>query len=186
MHKQYKIVPHQTPQHHYRKRRLSINTDNLLSVLEGIEGGFAIFTGILVGLSFETIDRRLLIVTAVISIIVNGFNSSAVRYSSQHYIDELDGHEKKSVFRYYLTPALVEFIVYLIVCLVVLLPLLLLPSLPLAIVGCVILTLTVLFCAGYYRGRILRTRPLRDALELTVLGALIITVGAIAGFVLSR
>ncbi len=157
-----------------------------MSVLEGIEGGFAIFSGILAGLSFETSNRRLLLITAAIGIIVNGFNSSAVRYSSQHFTDELDGREKRRVVRYYLIPALVEFLVYLVVCAVILLPLLLIGSLAGAVIASSLLTVSVLFAAGYYKGRLLGARPWRDGLELAVLGALIISVGAFAGYLLAN
>lgn len=157
-----------------------------MSVLEGIEGGFAIFSGILAGLSFETSNRRLLLITAAIGIIVNGFNSSAIRYSSQHFTDELDGHEKRRMIHYYLVPAAVEFLVYLGVCFVILLPLMLIGSLSRAVIASSLLTVLVLFAAGYYKGSLLKARPWRDGLELAVLGGLIITVGALAGYWLTR
>ena len=87
------------PVHHRRRRltpRLPFGAHNFLSVLEGIEGGFAISTGIIAGLSFGALDRRLLLLTAAVSILVNGFNNSAIKYSSEHYQDELDGRELRS------------------------------------------------------------------------------------------
>ena len=72
---------------------IPLGAEKFLAVFEGLEGGFAIGAGVLAGLSFAGLDRKILLMTAVVSIIVNGFNSSAVKYSSEHYIDELDGHE---------------------------------------------------------------------------------------------
>jgi len=164
------------------RKHIPSGPDNFLSVLEGIEGGFAIFTGIVAGLSFQISDRRLLIITGLIGIIASAFNSSAVRYSTQHYLDELDGHEKRNKTKYYLLPAIVEFIAYVLVAGVAILPLLLIDSLPLAVITCSAITVGVLFVAGYYKGWLLRMNPLRDALELSLLGAMIILLGAGAGY----
>lgn len=165
-----------------KARKLPLRPGNLLSVFEGLEGGFAIFTGVVAGLSFTTSNRHLLIMTGIISILVSGFNSSAVKYSSEHYADELDGHEKHKVFQNYLLPAIIEFAVYVGVCLVVLLPLLFIDSLFFAVLGCIILTLFVMTIAGYYRGRLLRTHPMRDAKELFLIGFGIIAVGIVTGW----
>lgn len=169
-----------------KRRRVPLGNANLLSVFEGLEGGFAIFTGIIAGLSLTTTDRRILMVTGIISILVSGFNSSAVRYASEHYLDELDGHEKRRKFVNYVLPALVEFLVYISVSLIILLPLLFMPSLTLAVLTCVALTLLVLFVAGYYRGWLLRTKPLRDATEMAMIGGGIILVGGLSGLLISR
>ena len=111
------------PKHHHT-HRIPFGANNFLSVLEGIEGGFAIFVGIIAGLSFEHIGRDLLILTAAVSIVVNAINASAVRYTSEHYLDELDGHEKRSWLKAYFLPACLVFSTYLIVSLIAVIPLL--------------------------------------------------------------
>jgi VIT1/CCC1 family predicted Fe2+/Mn2+ transporter len=168
-----------------RVRRVPLGVDNFLSVLEGLEGGFAILGGVIVGLSFTTHDRNILLVVAIITMVVNAFNSSAIRYSSQHYMDEIDGREKKHVWKYYFLPAITEFLVYLVVCGFVVLPLALLPTVALGIAWVMFTTIFILFTAGYYRGRLLRTHPVRDGMELSLLGTLIIVVGGIAGYTLA-
>jgi hypothetical protein len=169
----------------YHRRKPPLGADNFLSVLEGVEGGFAIFTGIIVGLSFESVSRDLLLLTAGIGIIVNAFNSSAVRYASEHYIDELDGHETHDPYKNYFVPAFIEFCVYAFVSLIAILPLLFVQPLELAIVACIVLTLSILFGAGYYRGNLLHTHRIRDGLEVALLGALIVLVGGVSGWMLS-
>jgi len=169
-----------------RVRHVPLGTDNFLSVLEGLEGGFAILTGVLVGLSFSTLDREILLIAAIVTMIVNAFNSSAIRYSTQHYMDEVDGHEKRKIWQFYLLPSFTEFFVYLFVSTLVILPLGLLDSVVAGISWAIFLTIGVLFLAGFYKGRLLRTHPLRDAVELTFLGTLIIAVGAVAGYTLSN
>lgn len=168
-----------------KRRRIPLGADNFLSVLEGVEGGFAIFVGIIAGLYFQDISHQLLVMTGVISIVVNAFNSSAVRYASEHYIDELDGREKKSWFHAYFVPAGIEFLTYAVVSLIVVIPLLLVQeSLP-AILLTIAMTFVILFSAGWYRGRLFGRHGLRDALELSSLGMAIVLVGACAGWLVS-
>lgn len=169
----------------HKNRHIPSGPDNFLSVLEGMQGGFAVFTGIIAGLSFQVKSHDLLLVTGLITILVSAFNSSVVRYSTQHYLDELDGHEKRNKFQYYTLPAMTEFAIYVLVSALVLLPLVLIDAIAPAILLCAVLTLVILFAAGYYRGWLLRTSPVRDGLELSLLGAAIIAVGATAGYLLS-
>ena len=70
---------HHHPLHH-RRRTLNVplGAQRFLAAFEGFEGGFAIGASIIVGLSFAGLDRRLLLTTALISIIVNGFNTASV------------------------------------------------------------------------------------------------------------
>lgn len=166
-------------------RHIPLGASNFLSILEGIEGGFAIFVGIIAGLYFQNVSHDLLIVAGVIGIIVNAFNSSAVRYASEHYLDELDGHEKRNKFRAYFVPAFVEFLTYALVSLIAVIPLLLLQDSLAAILFSVAVTIMILFIAGNYRGRLLGRHALRDGLELAGIGIAIIMVGALSGWALS-
>lgn len=171
----------------FKHRRIPFGADNFLSVLEGVEGGFAIFAGIIIGLSLEGVDRRLLIITAGISIIVNAVNASAVRYASEHYLDELDGRENRPKLTGYLVPALIEFLVYGIASAISILPLLFIESDFLAVASMVTTTLIILFSIGWYRGNLLLgTHRVRDGLEVAGIGLLIIAVGAGSGWVLSH
>lgn len=167
------------------RRHIPLGADNFLSVLEGIEGGFAIFVGIIAGLYFQNISHELLIITGVIGLIVNAFNSSAVRYASEHYVDELDGREKRDKFRAYFVPAFVEFITYAFVSLIAVIPLLVISDSFTAITLTIIITELILFLAGHYRGRLLGRHAVRDGLELSGIGLAIILVGTTAGWLLS-
>jgi VIT1/CCC1 family predicted Fe2+/Mn2+ transporter len=171
----------------FRRNRVPLGADNFLSVLEGIEGGFAIFAGIIIGLSFQGVDRRLLLVTAIISIIVNAVNASSIRYSSEHYVDELDGRENYRWTNGYFVPAFIEFLVYGFASIISVLPLLFIDSLSVAIMAMTGLTLLFLFAAGWYRGNLLlKTHRVRDGIEVAGLGLLIIAAGAGSGWILSH
>ena len=169
----------------HTKRRIPLGADNFLSVLEGIEGGFAIFVGIVAGLYFQNISHDLLIVTGVVGLVVNAFNACAVRYTSEHYLDELDGHEKRHKLHAYFIPALIEFTTYALVSLIAVVPLLLIRDSLTAIVLTGLITVLILFFAGAYRGKLLGRHAVRDGFELAWIGLAIIGVGTISGWLLS-
>jgi VIT1/CCC1 family predicted Fe2+/Mn2+ transporter len=174
------------PMHSRRRQvKLPLGTQRFLAAFEGIEGGFAVGASIVVALGLAGMQRELLLATAVISIIVSGFNSSSVKYSSEHYLDELDGREKKDGFKHYFVPSLIEFICYAILSLITVLPLILLTDVGLAVSLSVVLTIVMLFLAGFWRGYMLRTGRLRDGLETAALGLGMVTVGLVSGLVVN-
>lgn len=171
---------------HARRRRISIplGAQRFLAAFEGFEGGFAIGASIVVALSFSGIDRHLLLVTAIVSIIVNGFNNASVKYSSEHYLDELDGREKKSAFRHYFIPSFIEFVCYFAISFISIIPLLFIADTTTAVMTSVVVTLVILCLAGYWRGYVLQMSRWRDAIETTVLGLGIVLVGLISGYII--
>ncbi len=167
-----------------RTLTLPMSAQRFLAAFEGFEGGFAIGASIVVALAFTDLPRHALLVTGIISIIVNGFNNASVKYSSEHYLDELDGREKQSKFSHYFMPAFIEFISYFAISFISIIPLFILGNTILAIVWCVIVTLTLLALAGWWRAYMLGMPRMRDALETTLLGAGIILVGVISGYIM--
>jgi hypothetical protein len=168
-----------------RQLHLPFGAERFLAILEGLEGGFAVGASVIVGLSFASLDRRILLLSAAISIMVNGFNSATVKYSSEHYEDELDGREKSNPWRYYFVPAAIEFVAYFVISFVTLLPRMLIGNQLTASVLCCALTLIMLFSAGYWRGFLMRMHPTRDGFEMALLGSGIIIVGVVTGFILN-
>lgn len=183
-----KITP-SSKHHPLHTRRRSLNLPfgrtRFLAAFEGIEGGFAIGASIVVALSFAGIDRRLLFITALVSIIVSGFNSASVKYSSEHYLDELDGREKKNAFRHYFIPSFIEFFCYFAISLVTVLPLIFVSDTTVAVITTTCITLLLLFVAGFWRGFMLHTNGLRDGIETIALGIGIVMVGLISGLVIN-
>lgn len=172
---------------HERRRRISLpfGTQRFLAAFEGIEGGFAIGSSIVVALSIAGLERQLLLTTAIVSIIVSGFNSASVKYSSEHYLDELDGREKKSPFKHYFLPSFIEFICYAAISLLTVLPLVFITDVSVAVILSVVLTLVLLTLAGFWRAYILQANMLRDAVETMALGIGIIAVGYVSGVIIS-
>ncbi len=166
------------------KHRIPLGTERFLSVFEGIEGGFAIGAGVIAGMSFVSLDRNVLLATALVSVIVNGYNSASVKYSSEHYIDELDGREKKHPFKHYLSPALWQFISYMVISVVSLIPLFVMGNIPHAVLYSCLITIAILLVAGYYRAYLLNMPRWRDALEIATLGLGIIIIGFTSGWII--
>ena len=172
--------------HHFRIRHRDHHYGPLLSFIDGLEGGFAIFAGIVAGLSFSMVSRSALIVTAWVGIVVNAVNAATIRYSSEHYYDELDGHEKRNPFRAYFVPAAIEFLIYMLVSALSLLPLLFIDHLSSALFTMVAVCVGILFIAGAIRGGLLGGSWLRDGLEIMLGGLVMITIGTTAGWFLSH
>lgn len=172
---------------HRRRRNLKIplGTQRFLAAFEGIEGGFAVGASILVALSIAGLDKEILLMTVVVSIVVSGFNSASVKYSSEHYLDELDGREKRDTFRHYFIPSAIEFLCYVILSLFCVLPILVIPSQTLAVVATVAVTLLLLFCAGAWRGYVLRMNIIKDGIETASLGFGITAIGLISGIIVN-
>lgn len=178
-----------TSAHHpLRKRRrhiqVPLGAQRFLAVFEGLEGGFAIGASILVALALAGLEPHLLLTTVIVTVIVNGFNNASLKYSSEHYLDELDGREKRSPFKVYFLPAFIEFISYFAISFVSIVPLLVLDHVATAVWISVAITVTTLFLAGYFRAYMLHAPRLRDACETAGLGSGIILVGCISGYVI--
>ncbi|MCA0228728.1 VIT1/CCC1 transporter family protein [Patescibacteria group bacterium] len=163
---------------------IPFGAERFLAAFEGFEGGFAIGAGVIAGMSFASVSREILIMTAVVSIIVNGFNSASVKYSSEHYMDELDGREERNPFRDYFLPSLIQFISYFAISFISIIPFLLLSNLPHAIAYSCAITVVILLISGYYRAAILGMPRWRDAFEIALLGSGIILVGLISGWII--
>ncbi|HRJ06411.1 MAG TPA: VIT1/CCC1 transporter family protein [Candidatus Saccharibacteria bacterium] len=179
-------LPARSERYHSRRiLKVPLGAQRFLAAFEGFEGGFAIGASIVVGLSLAGYGRETLLATAFISLIVSGFNSASVKYSSEHYLDELDGREKKHGFRNYFAPAVIEFVSYTAISLVSIIPLLLIGNITTAVWACVGVTLVLLFLAGFWRGYMLRTSSIRDGIETALLGGGIIVVGLVSGLIVN-
>lgn len=172
---------------HIHKRKnaaLPLGASNFLAAFEGIEGGFAIAAGIIAGMTFAGFDKIILISVGVISIVVQGFNSACMKYSTEHYLDELDGREKKNKFKYYLVPAILHFLAYALFSMITFVPLLVIHDTPLAIFTTCLFVLVILLIVGSWRASLLRMPRWRDGFELLAIGASIIAIGYASGWVI--
>ena len=167
-----------------KHRAIPLGAERFLAIFEGIEGGFAIGAGVIAGMSFAVVSREVLIMTAIVSILVNGFNSASVKYSSEHYMDELDGRETKRPFHDYFIPAFIQFVSYFAISIISIIPLFVMDSVTRAVIYSCSITLIILLLAGYYRAVVLNMPRWRDAFEIAILGSGIIFVGLASGWII--
>ena len=167
-----------------QKTKLPFDREYFQSLFSGLEGGLATTTAIIVGLSLTTERRELIVTTAVISFLVQAFNSSVGRFSTEHTNDEIDRIESWKGYRKPVYNALLQFTSHVLVSLIVVLPFVFVANIVSAITMSVALTLCLLFFMGLYKGLIVKLHPARDAVELMLLGSLVISVGIVAGFML--
>lgn len=168
-----------------QKTKLPFDREYFLALLGGLEGGLATTTAIVVGLSITTEQRELVVTTAVISFIIQAFNSSVSRFSAEHTDDEIDHIESWKGYRKPVYNALLQFTSHIAVSLFVILPIVFISDLIVAIAWTISITLLLLFAIGLYKGSLLKLHPARDGLELFIIGALVISIGIIAGYILS-
>jgi VIT1/CCC1 family predicted Fe2+/Mn2+ transporter len=168
----------------FARRHVPFGSERFLAAFEGIEGGFAIGASIIAGLSFTPLSRHSLVAIAIISVIVNGFNSAAVKYSSEHYMDEIDGIENENAFSSYFLPALIQFVSYFAISFISFIPLFLMGNLPNAIIYSCLITIIILLIAGNWRAYLLGMPRWRDGFETALLGGFIILVGFTSGWII--
>jgi len=168
-----------------QKTKLPFDREYFLALLGGLEGGLATTTAIVVGLIITTEQREIVVTTAVISFMVQAFNSSVGRFSAAHTDDEIDRIETWKGYRKPVYNALLQFTSHILVSLLVILPIVFVSDIFTAVGMIIAITLVLLLIIGFYKGFLLKLHPLRDAAELFVLGSLVISVGMLAGLILS-
>lgn len=170
-----------------RRVRLPANLDRqyFTAMLSGSEGGLSTTTAIISGLMISTDQPDLVVLSAVISFLVQAFNSAIGRFSAEHTDQELDSRRKWLDYGQPARDAFLQFATHLIMSTLVLLPIALVADATRAVVYSIAITLLFLFIIGWYKGRLAKTSSWRDAFELVVLGSLVISVGITAGLVLS-
>lgn len=168
----------------HRSISLPFDRSRFMAWFAGSEGGLATTTAIIAGLMVTPAGLDVIVVTAIISFMVQGFNGSVGLFSAQRTDDEID---REDTFKGYRQPAVnasLHFLSHVVMSVLVLLPLLLVPNQFRATSYSIGITLILLFIIGAYKGRLVKRNPLRDGFELVVLGSLVICVGILAGVTL--
>lgn len=101
-------------------------------------------------------------------------------YISEDSEKELDPTEKENV----MSDSIVMFFSYALIGLIPLLPYILLDSTRTAFYWSVIASLVALFCVGLFKGFFVHNHPLRGALKITAIGAVVIAVSVFVGLLI--
>ncbi len=165
--------------------KLPFDREYFMALLSGSEGGLATTSAIAAGLLISTSDRNVVIVTAAISFIVQAFNSAINRFSAEHTSDEIDQEDVLNGYRKPIINATLQFLAHIVMGVLVLLPIIYVDNTASAMLISIGITLALMFLLGLYKGYAVGTRAIDDGLEQLGLGAIVISVGILAGYILA-
>lgn len=143
----------------------------------GAEDGLVSTVGLLSGISFAGLGSREIILSGVILIMVEAISMGAGVYISEDSEKELDPNEKENQ----LSDAVVMFFSYALIGLIPLLPYMIFPDTRLAFYWSIAVSLVALFCVGLFKGYFVHHQPLRGAIKITLIGAIVIAVAVFIG-----
>lgn len=164
--------------------KLPFDRDYFMALLLGSEGGLATTSAIAAGLLIVNSDRNIVIITATISFVVQAFNSSVSQFSSDRTSDEIDQEDLVRGYKGPATTALLQFVSHVTMGGLVLLPIIYVADEIHAMFISIGVTLALLFLLGVYQGFVVGTRAVAEGIEQLALGALVISIGIIAGYIL--
>jgi VIT1/CCC1 family predicted Fe2+/Mn2+ transporter len=158
--------------------KIKLDEDYLRSVMFGLQDGLVSTTGVVVGISAGVSDKAIIILAAFVAVSVEASSMAAGVYSSEKAVHQMDKrHRHKDDL---LVDTLLMFISYFLAGLVPILPFIFLP-LEIARFVSVIGALLALFMVGYFKGRLVKYKALRSAVEMFVIGGIATAIGLIVG-----
>ena len=170
---------------HTRSIRLPIDKDLFISLISGSAAGIATTAAIVVGVIVGTDDRQIVVISSIVAIFVQAFNSSVNTIYTAHTIDEIENnHDKDSL----LTPTLqagLQFVTHMIAGMLVLLPVVYIVDLSVALIVSIAISLAMLAFIGFFVGRTLKHTPFINSIHSLLLGALVIVAGFAVGLLLN-
>lgn len=164
--------------------RLPFDREYFMALFSGFEGGLATTAAIAAGLLITTADIAIVITTATISFIVQAFNGSIGKFSSERTSDELDHQDVLHGFKKPVINASLQFAAHVAMGIIVLLPILYIDDQTDAMLVSIAVTLLLLLILGGYKGFVVGKRALPEALQQVGLGSMIIIAGILAGYLL--
>lgn len=146
----------------------------------GAEDGLVSTVGLLSGVSFAGLSSREVILSGVILILVEAISMAAGVYISEDSEKELDPNDKDNL----ISDSAVMFFSYALIGLIPLLPYILLDSTKTAFYWSVIASMVALFCVGLFKGFFVHNHPIKGALKITAIGAVVIAVSVFVGLLI--
>lgn len=155
-----------------------VDKEYLQSAMFGFNDALVSTTGVIVGVSTGTGNKSVVILAGAVTILVEALSMGTGQYLSLKSAHEYD--KQDNPMRIAIISGLIMFVAYFLAGLVPLLAIILLPmqwsrwaAIGAALIG--------LFILGYFKGKVVKTSPLKSALEITIIGGLATAVGIIVG-----
>ena len=160
---------------------MKINKEYLQSAIFGINDALVSTTGVMVGISAGTGDKSIVILSGVVTIMVEALSMGSGQYLSLKSAHEYQGESKQK-------EAIISGVVmcfgYILGGLVPLLPILFMPV-EQSRIAAIIFALIGLLILGYVKGKIVKVSPVRSAIEVFVIGGIATAVGLMVGNLMS-
>jgi vacuolar iron transporter family protein len=167
------------------RTKLPVDKELFLSMLGGLESGVATTTAIILGLLISGGSNEFIITAAYITLSVQAFNSASARYVALRTSLEIEDQTSKER-RFPLVNASIQFAFHVVASSLPILPLFILDDKLHIAIASISLSLLTLTLTGILQGRFLFVQAKQNMQEILVIGLLVMTVGTIAGLLLSR
>ncbi len=154
-----------------------LQKEYLQSAMFGFNDALVSTTGVIVGISTGTGNKKVVILAGVVTILVEALSMGSGQYLSSKSAHQLDGTDS---FRIPLISGLVMFAAYFLAGLVPLMAIILSPM-SYARNAAIVAALSCLLVLGYVKGEIVKVSPIRSAVEVFVIGGITTGIGIIAG-----
>jgi len=158
--------------------KISLDEDYFRSVIFGLQDGLVSTTGVVVGISAGVSDQAIIILASFVAVSVEASSMAASQYSSEkavHQMNKFGKHRDDLIMG-----ASLMFFAYLAAGLIPIAPFLFFTPDTARIIS-ISAALLSLFVVGYLKGKIVKYRALRSAIEMFFIGGLATIVGLIVG-----
>ncbi|MDO8576771.1 MAG: VIT1/CCC1 transporter family protein [Candidatus Daviesbacteria bacterium] len=158
--------------------KIVLDEDYLRSLMFGLQDGLVSTTGVVVGISAGVSDPAIIILASFVAISVEASSMAAGEYSSEKAVHQMDkrGRHRDSL----MMGALLMFFSYLGAGLIPISPFLIFPPDTARVIS-ILVALTGLFVIGYFKGKIVKERAFRSAVEMLIIGGLATAIGLLVG-----
>lgn len=168
-----------------RKIKLPIDHELFLSLISGLEAGISTTAAIIAGVVIGTESRSLVVISSLVAIVVQAFNSAINLIYTAHTADEIMNSRDKDSLATPIVQAGLQFATHVAAGLIVLMPIIYVIDLAHALVVSITIALGFLAWIGFVVGRTVKHEPLVNSIHSLLLGALIIAGGFGAGLLIN-
>lgn len=165
--------------------KLPIDRELFLSALGGLESGVAMMTAIVIGLEISGNNASFIATAAYITLIVQAFNASSIRYVSLRMSAEIDDETSQERWAPFFS-ASVQFICHITAGSMPILPLFFLTGTAYVALASFVIGVFLLIGIGLLQGRYLKMQASQNIREIMLTGLLVILIGTIAGLLLDK
>ncbi|MDD5416172.1 MAG: VIT1/CCC1 transporter family protein [Candidatus Daviesbacteria bacterium] len=158
--------------------KIALNEDYFRSVIFGLQDGLVSTTGVVVGISAGVSDQAIIILASFVTVSVEASSMAAGQYSSEKAVHQMgkSGKHRDDL----IIGAILMFFAYLAAGLIPIAPFLFFVPETARIIS-ISVALLALFAIGYLKGKIVKCRALRSAIEMLFIGGMATIVGLIVG-----